>query len=342
MRFRIWTILYVMAVLAAAMATFGPGGIGLAILVLGFWAIVFWPKDRRKGLLYALAATFLFLCGCGLLLPGVSSARDAARRISCRNNMKQIALALHNYADAYGSLPPAYIADENGKPMHSWRVLILPFLEMQPLYNAYDFTEPWNGPNNRKLLNTRVLEYECPSADVETPPQETQYFAIVDPRTAWPNTEGAKLDDFTDGTDKTLLVIEAHGRGVHWMEPKDLSLTVAIRLLSPETDPRSMAHGHEDDFFTYTWRGIRGTVCADGHTRELGVSPDRAHIEALFTRAAGDGTGDGISFDRLPPVRIIKWDRVYAFAVFVVLAFLPLPWVFVRREEPKQVPESNE
>src|SRR4029453_12945484 len=82
----------------------------------------------------------LFSCapiGVALLLPAVQQAREAARRTQCKNNLKQIGLALHNYADVYGSFPPAYIADETDKPMHSWRVLILPFLDQDQLYKEY-------------------------------------------------------------------------------------------------------------------------------------------------------------------------------------------------------------
>jgi Protein of unknown function (DUF1559) len=62
-------------------------------------------------------------------------------------------LAVANYHETYGCFPPAYVADRDGKPIHSWRVLILPFLEQQELYRAYNFDEPWNGPNNRKLAS---------------------------------------------------------------------------------------------------------------------------------------------------------------------------------------------
>jgi Protein of unknown function (DUF1559) len=70
---------------------------------------------------------------------------EAARRAQCRNNLKQIALALHDYHQQYGVLPPAYVADASGRPMHSWRVLLLPFLEQQSLYDQYDFRKEKGG-----------------------------------------------------------------------------------------------------------------------------------------------------------------------------------------------------
>ncbi len=67
----------------------------------------------------------------GLLLPAVQAAREAARRVQCSNNLKQIGLALHNYNAAYKSLPPPYTVDANGQKLHSWRTLILPFIEQK-------------------------------------------------------------------------------------------------------------------------------------------------------------------------------------------------------------------
>ncbi|MFN0054259.1 MAG: DUF1559 domain-containing protein, partial [Planctomycetales bacterium] len=83
------------------------------------------------------ALAVLLVCGgilAALLLPAVQQAREAARRTQCKNNLHQIGLALHNYHDAFNSFPPAYIPDASGRPMHSWRVLILPFLDQAPLY----------------------------------------------------------------------------------------------------------------------------------------------------------------------------------------------------------------
>ena len=72
----------------------------------------------------------------------MGSAHEATKRVQCTNNLKQIGLAMQNYHSAYGTFSPAFIADEQGNPMHSWRFVILPFLEEQGLYEAYDFSQP--------------------------------------------------------------------------------------------------------------------------------------------------------------------------------------------------------
>src|SRR5262245_15742705 len=89
--------------------------------------------------------------GCFFLLPIGRYSPEAARRMQCSNHLKQIGLALQNYHDTFGSFPPAYIADSKGQPIHSWRVLILPFIEQRQLYDKYRFDEPWDGPNNSNL-----------------------------------------------------------------------------------------------------------------------------------------------------------------------------------------------
>src|SRR5262249_15795660 len=108
--------------------------------------------------------------------------RRASLRSRCKNNLKQIGLALHNYSDKYGSLSPAHTDGAHRRHMHSWRVLILPFLDQAPLYNQYRFDEPWDGPNNRKLAGTILEVFNCPSDDhggTGASSTMTNYVAIV-------------------------------------------------------------------------------------------------------------------------------------------------------------------
>ena len=149
--------------------------------------------------------------------------------MQCTSNMKQIGLALHNYHDVYKTFPPAYIVDEQGKPKHSWRVLILPFMNEQALYDQYDFDEPWNGPQNSQLLGKIPRLFQCPAhaRHGETASPCTHCVAVVGPTTAWPGPVGRKLSDFSE-SDTTALVVEANDLGVAWLEPRDLSLDEAV------------------------------------------------------------------------------------------------------------------
>ncbi len=115
--------------------------------------------------LAVVAPLFFLVCGgiaIGLLLPAVQSAREAARRMQCSNNMKQIALALHNYESVYKTLPPAFTVDANGNRLHSWRTLILPFIEQKSLYDNIDLSKPWDDPANAILQTVSIPTYACP------------------------------------------------------------------------------------------------------------------------------------------------------------------------------------
>lgn len=157
-----------------------------------------------------------------LLLPAVQAAREAARRANCNNNLKQIGLAMHNYNDVHGCFPPAYIPDENGRPMHSWRVLLLPFMEQNVLYGQYDFDEPWDGPNNRRLTGMIGNVYRCPSEDSMDDP-ETSYVMIVGPGTISDGPTPTSIRQIEDGTSNTIMIVEVADSGIQWAEPGDLN-----------------------------------------------------------------------------------------------------------------------
>jgi Protein of unknown function (DUF1559) len=168
-----------------------------------------------------------------LLLPTYSSARAPARTSQCTNNMKQIALALYGYHDAYGCFPPAYVADEDGRPMHSWRVLILPFFEQAALYDQYCFDEPWDGPNNSQLADSIPYGFNCPS-EPGGRSVNTNYVLITGEDTAWADGRAPRLADFTDDPAKTIMVVEVADSGIPWMEPRDLTVDQAMRGINSE------------------------------------------------------------------------------------------------------------
>ncbi len=114
-----------------------------------------------------------------LLLPAVQAAREAARRAQCTNNMKQIMLAMHNYHSANNSLPRD-ITDKNGKPLLSWRVAILPYIEQNELYQKFKQDEPWDSPHNKELLKEMPIPFKCPSLG-KTVPFTTTYCGFMGP-----------------------------------------------------------------------------------------------------------------------------------------------------------------
>jgi prepilin-type processing-associated H-X9-DG protein len=320
MSFRLWTIFYVFALLAAAMATFGPGGIIAAGLVLGFWSWAFYGRSTAGclGLLFVGAIVLI-----ALLLPSIQSAREAARRVQCANNLKQIILALINYDTSKGTFPPSSLDDVSGTPMHSWRVLILPYLEQQRLFTAYNFNEAWNGPNNSKLAGQMLDFYRCPSTydDRTANKFETNYFMVAGPGTA----AGKHLASIRDGAANTILVIEASGLDRNWMEPGDLTIDEAVELLT--TKPRS-GHRHVSDGFLttkYYETSQRNVAFCDGHVEFMGQLKDASLARALLTADGGEPIPEDLEEIYVPPTSttVVKWGRVWGLSVFVILSLLP-------------------
>lgn len=159
-----------------------------------------------------------------------------------QNNLKMIGLAMHNFHDVYGAFPPAVIHGPDGKPWHSWRVLLLPFLEQQALYEQYRFDEPWNGPNNSKLLEKIPSVYRDP---VHGEPMDyyTHYAASTGKGVAFPaegisfdgdpghlyssdkkgNVGRTRLAHFTDGASNSLLAgAVSPSRKIPWLKPEDV------------------------------------------------------------------------------------------------------------------------
>ena len=113
-----------------------------------------------------------------LLLPAVQAGREAARRAQCTNNLKLMGLALHNYHDVNNAFPAASITGKDGKPLLSWRVAILPFIEQQELYNEFHLNEPWDSPHNKPLIAKMPKVYACPSRS-RVEPGTTTYKVFV-------------------------------------------------------------------------------------------------------------------------------------------------------------------
>jgi len=156
-----------------------------------------------------------------LLLPSVRRVPPwVIQRDQCAGNLRQIVIALHNYEDQYGSFPPAYTVDDTGRPLHSWRTLILPNLDQQALYDSIDLSKPWDDPANTAALDAMPDVYRCPAADM--PANCTTYLGIVSPTAFFHPTEGRQFSEITRDFSATLMMIEVSSdRAVPWMAPQD-------------------------------------------------------------------------------------------------------------------------
>lgn len=245
-------------------------------------------KKRKKGksggstVVVILAVVFggLFVCGgvlAAVLLPAVQQAREAARRAQCKNNLKQIGLAMHNYHDTFRGFPAAHFNDSQGQPRVSWRVSILPFIDQAPMFQGISMNESWDGPSNSRFNSMMPPTYACPS--VPTNRVNTCYATIVGPKSVLGADKSVSVRDITDGTSNTLLVAEACKLGIPWMKPQDVDLASFTAV----GDPGGVSSFHVG--------GVH-VLMGDGTVRFLSNATDPNIVKAMTTR---DGS-EPISF----------------------------------------------
>jgi hypothetical protein len=203
------------------------------------------------------------------LLEGLQRMRESATRAQSVNNLKQIALAMHNYHSTYNHFPPQAIYSKDGKPLLSWRVLLLPYLEQDGVYKQFKLDEAWDSPHNKALLAQMPKVYADPN--VHTTQPLTVYQAFVGPGAFFEGKKGLSISDFTDGTSNTLMVVEA-ANPVPWTSPDDLPYDPA--------KPLPKLGGHSE-------KGFAAALC-DGSVRVFKQSIKEATLRALITRNGGE------------------------------------------------------
>jgi RNA polymerase sigma factor (sigma-70 family) len=137
-----------------------------------------------------------------------------------RENLKKLGLAMHNYHDSHNSFPGAAIKGADGKPLLSWRVALLPFVEQADLYSQFKLDEPWDSPHNLALVERMPAVFDSPGV-ANKAPNETLFQVFTGPETVFPESGGLDIREIRDGTSQTLLIAEA-GVAVPWTKPADL------------------------------------------------------------------------------------------------------------------------
>ena len=183
---------------------------------------------RRTGASLHLAVTVpkgassivgVYASSVGLLLPAVQKVREAAARAQSANNLHQIGLAMLFHHDNKGEFPAAAIVDKKGKPLLSWRVAILPYIEQKDLYRQFKLDEPWDSEHNKKLIPLMPRTYLAPAARAQ--PGETCYRVFVGGGAMFDWDKPRRIADIIDGTANTIMVVEA-AEGVPWTKPDEL------------------------------------------------------------------------------------------------------------------------
>ena len=240
---------------------------------------------RIRGRSMAVAGIVLGIFGClatvAFVAPLYFSTHELTLRGQCTNNLKQIGRGMHIYHEINGSLPAAAITDKNGKPLLSWRVAILPYIDAGGLYAKFHLDEPWDSPHNYSLLAQMPSIYACPS-DRELKPGMTGYQVVVGPRTVFPpDFKPVHFEDIVDGPAHTILIGESR-RVVPWTKPEDLPFDMSGQLFGLGSH-HGRLHGYHNNGFH--------VVFANNSVRFLETSIDPGDIEALLTRDGSDTSG---------------------------------------------------
>jgi hypothetical protein len=203
--------------------------------------------------------------------------RASASRMKSANNLKQIALAMHNYADVNKGRFPADIVDKDGKPLLSWRVHLLPYLEQDQIYRQFKLDEPWDSPNNKPLI-AKIPAVFAPPTQKSAAGTTTYLGPLGDSYLFRPKAkEGLKLVDITDGTSNTIMIVEAaDAAAVEWTKPGDWT--------PDEKEPLKALIGHYPE-------GFQAAFC-DGHVHFFSKKVDAKTLFALLTTAGGEVIGE--------------------------------------------------
>lgn len=228
-------------------------------------------------LLLAVTVVAMLLGVAMWFLYWVNEARSAAANAVLQGHQKQTVLALHNYHDLHGVMPPAGDASKS-PPEMSWRVAITPYMESQAFFNAYRQDLPWNAAANDGLCRqfaSRHL-FTHPSAK-NRDDACTNIVAVTGPGTLWPDSGPRKLEDVSDGLRQTIILVEIARSDIAWHEPRDIDIDEVSFVPGPG---KRVIGGHA--------RGGAYVVFADGQVKWLPDTITPQTLRALLTIDGGE------------------------------------------------------
>ncbi|MEQ8635264.1 DUF1559 domain-containing protein [Gimesia maris] len=237
------------------------------------------PGEQSSFLYYTALTGGILLLGLiivSAVLPPVEQSRDAARRSTSKNNLKQIGLAIHLYDDRHDLLPAGSIETAAGQPGHSWLTAILPYIGEEPLYRQIDFNKAWNDPANQRPFQQSINVYHNPKIQETVSPDGYALSSYQGNQLVLQPNQGTRISEIRDGVSNTIFAAEAGEDFKAWGDPANL--TVPSQMFAPGKNTPYVGGKH--------------VLFGDGSVRFLSELTDPAVLKALSTPAGGEEVRD--------------------------------------------------
>ncbi len=248
------------------------------------------PKTRwiawfLKALVLVVVCIVLIGTTIFILWPSLEGLKKRRDKQACMYNLQQIAQALNAYAADHGTYPPPTVYGPAGKPLYSWRVLVLPYLGEEVLYKRFRLKEPWDSQQNAALTPLCPKVFVSPGTDTGTWIAESSYVLVTGKGTLFPPTGPLGPGDISDGAKRTLLVVESGSVGKTWAEPCDIDFSKFTGQIGGQAlgtmngNPTSIGGTHD---------GGAAVVFADGVPGWLPEDVSRQAVNAMVSPRGGE------------------------------------------------------
>ncbi len=237
--------------------------------------------------LAALAALFVLSLGFYMVGGQISNLVAGSRKTQCKSRLLQIYAAMEMYHDEHGCYPPAVVNDKAGRPRHSWRVLLLPYMgqEHADIYQRYDFNQDYNQTALAWQMAGSAKLYRCPSNEDMTD-DYTNYMVVTGPNTLFPGAKSRSKDDIKDNLATTIMVVEVVDSHVTWLQPVDFDVSISpLELTDPDGGGLSSHHAGAH------------VLTADGKVHYIDATTRKEFLEAMCTIAGGEPLPEDIFGD---------------------------------------------
>jgi hypothetical protein len=312
MQFRLSTLFLLFVVLWSSLAVFGVCGGAVFCIVLAM-AVIIYKIGWAYVLLGWIAMSPVLLLAC--LVAVLACISPSANE--CAEKMRDITSAMMLYQKANGRFPPASFADHGDKSGCSWRVLLLPFLKHNELFQQYELKESWDSPKNITLLDLCPSVYRC---DTKSTSMNTHYLAVIESKSSHLSGFRKIIRDCKGLESSTVWLIETPGEGIPWTKPQDFDIDSKEDVTAFLDDNVGSVHSRNHTFFyDYVRCGECNVVTVDGVAHKLnyaGLTPQELH--KLFC-VGGFDAGKVKMFSQLGRLTVfINWSNCLSLVIWLL------------------------